>query len=606
MKKCALLSTILIGVFLVLLPVWASEGYPTQMDVEPTVTTKPHIKPPDMAVAALTRGQALAQQQKLTAALKEFKQALALFPEYVDAYKWSAYCEAALGKREEAVLDLLHAVELAPQDKYAQRTLRILVYKPGFLKWVNDEFITKGPVSFEQFTVKLKPVEGSGVLSVPVAFTTSVVYPDETRVPLRESRTGALFNRVIYGYTFDTDTNRYQQRAALYYASQFLSPLGKDYSVRARQAMALFLLLYCYGVEYTGNDPASSTPVKIWLCEDGTAGGEQVGNEIYFYDMEKDRTDAEWFRELVHESGHLMLPPVDGFTAPEAWANGILGELLFPRWMVLNGERQRLVPAPTQPSPTPEAASAESKSKESSTQPASPELLQPSQLPKPRPVAFWWRKLDLPAQFQTRYVNLVKQFIQAGPLSPLANKGGGKEAFDYWLGMALYTEGALRSKLFSLASKHLIGYSTNYYLSAIADSIKRLPGNNFKVACGFSREAFQSDLTAVPLALSRGETCKLVPGATCSYYVYLTGEEWNLKVSAEVKGAVTLKVSLVPLKTGAGLQGKLGPLSGADAQAQVAFGKVPAGWYLLAVSAPESVPPVLLKDITFWKPHPLR
>lgn len=95
--------------------------------------------------------------------------------------------------------------------------------------------------------------------------------------------------------------------------------------------------------------------VDVYLCWTGKAGGEQgvqVDDQgaqprkvsaIYVYDLGSFTDPVEMAREIAHEYGHAILPPVGGFVAPENWANGILGERLFLRWArgeeVADGER---------------------------------------------------------------------------------------------------------------------------------------------------------------------------------------------------------------------------------------------------------------------------
>lgn len=76
-------------------------------------------------------------------------------------------------------------------------------------------------------------------------------------------------------------------------------------------------------------------PVDVWLSGSGSndAGGEQLRTNIYVYDVLSERTGIEWARELAHEYGHYLLPGASGYTSPESWANGVLGERLFLGWL---------------------------------------------------------------------------------------------------------------------------------------------------------------------------------------------------------------------------------------------------------------------------------
>jgi hypothetical protein len=75
------------------------------------------------------------------------------------------------------------------------------------------------------------------------------------------------------------------------------------------------------------------TPVDVWLTRTGEAGGEQFRSNIYIYDVGSKRAGIEWARELAHEYGHYLLPGASGYTSPESWSNGLLGERLFLRWL---------------------------------------------------------------------------------------------------------------------------------------------------------------------------------------------------------------------------------------------------------------------------------
>ncbi len=76
------------------------------------------------------------------------------------------------------------------------------------------------------------------------------------------------------------------------------------------------------------------TPVDVWLSRTGEAGGEQYRANLYIYDFVSERSGIEWAREIAHEYGHYLLPGASGYTSPENWSNGLLGERLFLRWLL--------------------------------------------------------------------------------------------------------------------------------------------------------------------------------------------------------------------------------------------------------------------------------
>lgn len=89
--------------------------------------------------------------------------------------------------------------------------------------------------------------------------------------------------------------------------------------------------------------------VDVFLSEGGEPGGEQgvfegpdengrlrSFNCIYIYDLDSFREPVEMAREIAHELGHLIIPPVGGFENPERWANGALGERMFLSYLSSN------------------------------------------------------------------------------------------------------------------------------------------------------------------------------------------------------------------------------------------------------------------------------
>jgi hypothetical protein len=113
----------------------------------------------------------------------------------------------------------------------------------------------------------------------------------------------------------------------------------------------MLLLLHGANRERTRFDhPRSEATVEVWLTRQVGAGlspdvgGEQFRNQIYLYGIYQERAPEEWAREVAHEYGHYALPGVSGFTAPEEWGNGVLGERLFLKWLREDLRNGRLKP----------------------------------------------------------------------------------------------------------------------------------------------------------------------------------------------------------------------------------------------------------------------
>lgn len=133
----------------------------------------------------------------------------------------------------------------------------------------------------------------------------------------------------------------YAQRFDVHVASRAQLPL-------AERTGRLLALLYGEERSRLGWDHPFEKTVHVWITPgvdpDGAAdvGGQQFRNQIYIYDIYATRSPEEWLREITHEYGHYALPGVTGFTSPEAWANGFLGQRLFVYWLIQDELRGRL------------------------------------------------------------------------------------------------------------------------------------------------------------------------------------------------------------------------------------------------------------------------
>lgn len=137
------------------------------------------------------------------------------------------------------------------------------------------------------------------------------------------------FNRVLYGYVEEGDGYKLVYR--LYFPSRYLSIEGKDYLPLAKKILYHALQFYIIGRKFLGNVSLWSRDgvVDIWLAEKGDAGGEQIGKDLYIYQIGKARDEIELIREVAHEWGHHIIPPIGPYKEPEKWANGYVGERLL-------------------------------------------------------------------------------------------------------------------------------------------------------------------------------------------------------------------------------------------------------------------------------------
>jgi hypothetical protein len=85
-------------------------------------------------------------------------------------------------------------------------------------------------------------------------------------------------------------------------------------------------------------------PIDVWMMRTGEPGGELSQENIFIYNLSADRSGIEWARELAHEYGHYLLPGASGYTEPENWSNGILGERMFLSWLAADIAAERFLP----------------------------------------------------------------------------------------------------------------------------------------------------------------------------------------------------------------------------------------------------------------------
>lgn len=232
--------------------------------------------------------------------------------------------------------------------------------------------------------------------------------------PVADPRGKGRFDRLVGGYVFN-DTDRlydsvegaWQLRFRAFFPSPERSAHGRDYTELAQQVMTALLKFYWIAWEYLGRTPQYAPyrdpgkPLDIWLCEGGEGAGEQWQHHLYLYQIELPRSGWEWLRELAHEYGHHVLPPVGReWASPqhEPWLNGEWGERLLLSRLAAN--------LPLDPD---------------------------DQTPWEREA---W-SADLFAAYERTAIRpLVERFLQAGPCSPLVTDLTDAGA-DYALGLAL-------------------------------------------------------------------------------------------------------------------------------------------------------------------------
>ena len=189
----------------------------------------------------------------------------------------------------------------------------------------------------------------------------------------------------------------------------------------------------------------NSGVVDVYLCWGGKAGGEQRFddesergrktvrvNTIYVYDLASFKDPVEKAREIAHEYGHAVIPPLGIYTGPEDWANGYLGEKLYLRWIRDELKLKRYG--------APDAMGAE--------------------LP------------GLDAWVKNHVDPLVEKAALQGPGAKLT---GGKEAMDNYMGLMLYVDQIFGHGVFSRVFRFAEPTKPDSVWDAVAASVEELP-----------------------------------------------------------------------------------------------------------------------------------
>lgn len=191
--------------------------------------------------------------------------------------------------------------------------------------------------------------------SVALAFTIAVAPGQEGLPPLSDGWRTELRGPVTlpggfvrcpafgweYSVCFEGLGGRPGQQTALRF--RVYAP-GIRESVLAKSVARSLLRLWEASARYAelDNPIRYGRVVHVFLAEGGRPGGEQMFvpwdtasgsasvNAVYIYSIQSFRQPTEMFRELAHEYGHAVLPAYGGFTQPERFGNGVLGEHLLP------------------------------------------------------------------------------------------------------------------------------------------------------------------------------------------------------------------------------------------------------------------------------------
>jgi len=373
------------------------------------------------ALAALNEARAAVERGDRDGAIARLESAVAQDRDLVAAYRWLSRLYADKGLRDKA-LDAAAAAVLLDPDPADRDYLNRLV--AGGL-----------PDSMDRRTPEALPLprQMAAIAAADDRLAGSpgpwemLVIAEEREAPATDPRFGWTFDRLCRGYAMDRSSQRWQAVLAVRYSAS----AGPARRGLATDCADLILRAACLREAHLGSvaEPALNlrSPLTVWVTDEGPAGAESWGANIYVCAAYTPHAPAEWMRQLLHEYGHAALPGVDHFREPEPWANGKLGEQLFSQWLLRSAEGASGHP--------------------------------------------WLAAADLraPARDADR---CVSAFLRTGPASPLMSDRSAA-GMDYYLGFANYVERVFGPRLLSSAMRGTVGATTRAFAVGVQEALRQ-------------------------------------------------------------------------------------------------------------------------------------
>ncbi|MCC6442904.1 MAG: hypothetical protein IT210_05530 [Armatimonadetes bacterium] len=309
----------------------------------------------------------------------------------------------------------VRAARLRPKDIPSIQGLGRLLstYPPD---WLEEESLESLPARTTRGDITI-PASGQGKPSVRRFIQILPILPVAEAQDLRLKRS---YPFLAYGYAFDEAENRWERKLTIRWASERHAEI-------ASHILDLLLRLHAVVKERLGREPVFGREgrITVWVSPDGEAGGEQWKDNLYLYAVDAPRPAGEWLRQIAHEYGHHTLPAAEGFTEPEGWASGFLGERLFVRWLA----------------------------------PASPRG------------AFWPGDAEAEGYLQAAAGPPVRLFHQHGPYSALM-RGQNKASMDAYLGLVLVAEACYGPRILRQAFDRQKGTAPRRFAAALGQAIE--------------------------------------------------------------------------------------------------------------------------------------
>ena len=523
------------------------------------------------AAELLAKSQELVDAGDHAGAMQALLQALELAPEQPSIHSHMGYLYEVEGEPLKALESYGRLLELRPDDDYGRERVTHLFYGGEFPRRLRLSLLQFSPTSFVTDQCLTRLDNGGEPLLRRIAYTTGVVFPETMKdgdgpisadIPSAGGQGvvgQARFNRVCYGYVAVPEGEDLRMAVMVYYPSTLLSESGHDYAGLAERIAHIILRAHCYSRGAYGlpqaSDEQEAEVVRVWLCESGPTGAEQYQNDMFVYDIARNRTPEEWLREVMHEWGHYALPRMGRFEQPEPYASGVLGEALFLQ--LLADEAGIVVGEPW-----------------------------PSRKARTAIEGLWGDgEVALAKLLSETRERTLDRWLAEGPNSSLS-AGLGSDAFDYLVGMLLWVEAAHGHEMLRSTLLKAPGESPADFYYGYRQAVKEAAGSGAITIDAGAYIPEESTLATAPReGAIRREEVTLAAGDRVRYPVYLLDGPASVRITPGLRETkLNLYIdALGPL-----------PLEGGE---PVSLGRREAGWHTLTLEAPEGCAPVKLTSL---------
>jgi len=520
------------------------------------------------AVALVRESQEFAAAGDTEGARAKLEEALKVDPRYPSTYANLGYLYEREGDKLHALENYAQLLRLRPSDEYGRQRISHIFYGGQFPRQLRMSLLNFSPISFISDECRLAPPGAVGEVKRQLVYTSGLLFPEEmgdTEGPMTRDIPSAggqgvvgqaQFNRVGYGFSARPESEDLDMTVMVYYPSRLLNEAAKDHTELAQRLMHIMLRIRCYSRTYLGLPPATDERMlHAWMCEMGPTGAEQYEDNVYFYDIARERTPVEWMREVAHEYGHWALPQMGRFTKPEAYASGVLGEMLFCQFLA---QEAGVVTGDPWPSEAAQQA-----------------------------INGLWgnEEVGLTKYLADMRAKTTDLWLAEGPNSELA-AALGERAFYYLVGAMLWVEAAHDSNMLrATLLKAPGGFPADFYYG-YRQAIKEAAARGEIYLSAGALDMTRSKLTTRPTeGALRRENVKLAAGDKVVYPVYLLDGPASVRVTPGLR----------EVKLGLYVDGR-GPLPIAGGE-PTSLGDQDQGWHTLTLGLAEGAEPVALREL---------